>query len=499
MRRLQKRAAFSMFAITALLLTGCVDDTPQPNKSANNTTGSAEATPETTGPAGTAGSITTNTKEETSAEATNDTLTADEDVISRDPEIMPDEPSDGDILTNTATDELASNSQGGELGLTANTSFYTEPGTCDKFHSKSFYCDGYAQRYVPSAPSGANQTPETEASVTPPPNSTFLQLVGEEFNASLPSIVYIHGWNMEGPDKVYAFPNQWARQVNLAGYNIFAFNWAGLSYDSGARCAGLGFVGSMNVPCNAAHQIYKSGTVTDKFLAEYRERFTGYNQKVRLVAHSMGSQLAILATYRMYKRADFANVRKPSRVDLIDPFMTPGLGGNRDKPFDGQIPSDGNLAPDYRANIVTNFKSGSKCHSWSISLFWWKLNPANHLSQYCQNEGMAYSLVKDYNVAMIDFSAVLGGMMAADFKRIMLFQSFGPPAFKGNFTSQHLSPNASYFYSFSTGTPPNGYDASSPDEQILADSRKQAIDNINMSRRQTSGFDTITFRDDGFR
>jgi hypothetical protein len=116
----------------------------------------------------------------------------------------------------------------------------------------------------------------------------------------------------------------------------------------------------------------------------------------------MGSQLAILSTYRMYKRADFGGVKKPSRIDLIDPFMTPGLGGNRDRPYDGQVASDRYLPADYRTNIVTSFKPGSKCRSRSVGLLWWVISPANHLSQYCQNEGMAYSLVKDHSVAMIE-------------------------------------------------------------------------------------------------
>jgi hypothetical protein len=100
---------------------------------------------------------------------------------------------------------------------------------------------------------------------------------------------------------------------------------------------------------------------------------------------------------------------------------------------------------------------------------------------------------------MVDFSSALGGVTANDFKKIMLFQTFAPTAFRIDPMSMHNTPNASYFYSFSPGTPPNGYDASSPDELILANSRKQAIYNINMSRMQTSGFETITLRDDNFR
>ena len=294
------------------------------------------------------------------------------------------------------------------LNLYGEGGFHPEPGSCDKVHSKGYYCDGYTQRNEPLAQSAPNPTAETESYTVPAANSVSLQVIGE-FNASRPSIVYVHGWNSEGPNKVFSVPNQWARQVGLAGYNLLAFNWAGLSYDSGYGCPGLGLIGGANLPCNAAHQIYKAGTVTDAFLAEYRARFTGYNQTVRLVAHSMGSQVSILSAYRMYKGADFNNVKKPTRIDLVDPFMTLGLGARRAVPYDGQLPPDGQLAPDYRANIVTNFKAGSKCHSWAVRFLWWTMVPANHLSQYCQNEGMAYSLVKDHNVGMIDFNSILGG------------------------------------------------------------------------------------------
>jgi pimeloyl-ACP methyl ester carboxylesterase len=384
------------------------------------------------------------------------------------------------------------------LSLDGTSGFYAEPGACDQAHSKTYYCDGYMERSFPLSPAGANPTAEAASSNPPKAGTVGLQLIGA-FNASRPSIIFVHGWNLEARDKPYGFPDQWARQANLAGFNVFAFQWASLSFDTGAGCPGFGFIGSINLPCNAAHDLYKANSATDKFLADYREYFSGYNQSVRIVAHSMGSQLSILATYRMYKRQDFANVKKPSRIDLVDPFMTLGLGGNRSKPFDGQIPPDETLPADYRANLVSAFKSGSKCHSWSVGFLWWNVVPANHLSQYCQNEGMAYALVKDHNVGMIDFNSILGGLTAGDFKNIMLFQSFNPRAFKGNPSSMHNSPNASYFYSFSPGTPANGYDASSSDEQILTGARKQAINNINMSRTQRAGFDTITLRDDDYR
>ncbi|MBM4253441.1 MAG: hypothetical protein FJ146_15840 [Deltaproteobacteria bacterium] len=386
----------------------------------------------------------------------------------------------------------------GSLGLYAETGFLPEPGACNKTYSKGYYCDGYTQRNVPLSPASPNPTPETSASTIPPPQAVQLQVVGT-FDHARPSVVYIHGWNAEGPQKVYPFPDHWAHQAILAGFNVLAFHWSGLSYDTGAGCPGLGIVGGPNLPCNAAHQLYKAGGAADKFLDAYRVRFTNYSQPVRLVAHSMGSQLAILATYRMHKRGDFEGVKKPTRIDLLDPFMTPGLGGRRDIPFDGQVASDRYLPDDYRRNIVTSFRPGSKCRSWSIGLLWWTISPANHLSHYCQNEGMAYALVKDHNIAMIDFNSILGGVTANDFRKIMLFQSFNSRAFMQHPLSLHVAPVAAYFFSFAPGTPPNGYDASTPDSQILAAARDQAVHNINTNRIQTAGLNTVTLQDDGYR
>ncbi|MEN9835790.1 MAG: hypothetical protein RL011_1983 [Pseudomonadota bacterium] len=395
---------------------------------------------------------------------------------------------------NNATNGAATDS----LGLYAETGFLPEPGACSRTYSKGYYCDGYTQRNEPPTPASPNRTPETSSSAVPRPNDVYLQVIGT-FDRARPSVVYLHGWNSEGPQKVYSFPDHWAHQAMLAGFNVLAFHWAGLSYDAGAGCPGLGLISGPNLPCNAAHQLYKAGSATDKFLDAYRERFSGYNQPVRLVAHSMGSQLAILSTYRMYKRADFGGVKKPSRIDLIDPFMTPGLGGNRDRPYDGQVASDRYLPADYRTNIVTSFKPGSKCRSRSVGLLWWVISPANHLSQYCQNEGMAYSLVKDHSVAMIDFNSILGGVTANDFRKIMLFQSFNGRAFMQQPLALHVAPVASYFFSFAPGTPPNGYDASTPDLQILTAARNQALHNINMNRIQTAGLNTLSLQDDGYR
>ncbi len=376
------------------------------------------------------------------------------------------------------------------FGLTNISSFLPEPGTCDAYHSRNYYCDGYTQRNLPLTANDGNPTAETDSTTAPAPGYVGLQVLGN-FDSTKPSVIYIHGWQVINANNVFGFPDQWAQQARFAGYNVLQFHWSKIAYDSGSGCPGLGWFGSGNIPCNAAHALYKSGGAADVFLAEYAARFSGYNQNVRLVAQSLGAPLAIYAAYRMYKDSAYT-ARKPNRIDLIDPFIMPGMGGDRSKPYDGQIPPDASLPSVYKNNIVTSFVSGSACHSN------WNPLPPNHLSQYCQSEGMAWHLVKTHNVGMIDFSSAVGGAAAQDFAKVMLFQAFSGSAFKGDLTARHTAPNASYFYSFKSGTPSGGYDASTADSTILTNSRKQAVDRINMSVKQTAGFDTITFGDDAF-
>ncbi len=369
--------------------------------------------------------------------------------------------------------------------------FHPEPLRCDAYHSKEYDCDGYTQKNLPSGPGSANPTPEIETSSAPPSGYIGLQSL-TRFDPNRPSVIYIHGWNVEQPDHVFGLPDQWVQQARKAGFNVFQFPWAVPSFDKGKGCPGPGWLGLGNVPCNAALAYFKAGGATDYFLKSYMARFKGVNQPVRLVFQSLAASFGIYVTWRMYHLPEFQSIRKPNRLDIIDPFVMPGFGEDRSVAYNGQIPPDDTLPDEYRQNIVKEFVPGSGCTTKNFGPI-----KANALSQYCQSEGMAYQLVRDFNVGILTLSSIVGGLSARDFKRISAFQAFSGSAFGGKLTTRHTAPNASYFYSFAPGTPPNAWDASTPDQDIL-DASKRQIEGKGDVRLQTSGLDTITLMDDEY-
>jgi hypothetical protein len=377
--------------------------------------------------------------------------------------------------------------------LALNGAFYPQPGACSSYYSKEYYCDGYTQLNLPLGSGSPNVTPEIATSTAPASYFNGMQILGP-FDASRPSVIYIHGWNVEAPDHVFGLPDQWVKQMQAAGYNTLQFHWAELAYDDGGGCPGLGWFGVGNIPCNVSHELYKGGSAIDIFLNAYKQIFSDTQAPVRLVSQSLGATLTIYAAYRMYIDDNYSQVNKPNRIDLIDPFIGVGMGGDRSRPYDGQVPPDSTLPGVYRNHIVTDFVAGSPCHAnWRFFI------PPNHLSQYCQAEGMLYHLLKDYDVGAIVFSSIVGGASAGDFDRVAVFQAFSGSAFQGDLTSRHTSPNASYFFSFAPGEPNNAYDASTPDEGILNAARQQALDGVDMSLIQTAGYDTISLLDDNYQ
>lgn len=367
--------------------------------------------------------------------------------------------------------------------------YYPEPKNCDEFHSNEYPCDGYTLLNLPMGEGSPNLTEEIETNTEPDPYFIGLQRLGS-FDKKKPSVIFIHGWNVDAPDHVFGLPDQWVQQWRLAGYNVFHFHWAELSYDSGYGCLGLGSIGMANGPCRAAQNLLKKGGASDLFLEAYRNVFTKNTQPVRLVAQSLGANLAIYSLYRMHIQKKFRNIKKPNRIDLIDPFIMPGFGPRRNSPFDGQMPPHETLPDDIKGNLIRKFIPGSACHT---NIFF-----GNYLSQYCQAEGMLYKLVKDFNVGILTFASIVARITASDFSKIGAFQASSSRAYGTAIITKHTAPNASYMYSISPGEPKNGYDASTSDEKILEASKRQ-IAGENMRRIQTSGFNTITFQDDRFK
>lgn len=374
----------------------------------------------------------------------------------------------------------------------AGLSFLSEPGKCEGVFSKTYYCDGYTQRNLPVAPTGANETTASRASKVSRPGFVGIEEI-TSFDSKKPTLLYIHGWNVEGENKVFGFPDAWAHQAQAAGYNVMQFHWASLSYDSGEGCPGFQWFGFGNIPCNSSFDIYTKGGSSDKFIEAYKGKFTGYSQSVRLVAQSLGASLAITSLYRMYLDPSNEGLALPSRLDLIDPFIMPGMGASRTRPYDGQMPEDSLLPSDLRSSLVTSFRPSSACRST-----WWLFFPANHLSQYCQNEGMLYKLVSENDLAVLNLSSIVSWATAHDFRYVVVDQAFSAKAFKGDLLARHVTPNAAYFYSLAPGEPKRGYDASSSDEKVLSASLSQ-LRGENVAVIQTAGFDTVKLSDDAYQ
>lgn len=370
-------------------------------------------------------------------------------------------------------------------------SFLEEPGTCDDFYSLGFYCDGFTP-YSVNLDGSNNLTPENLSSVPPKARFNGLQVLGP-FDGERPTMIYVHGWNTSDPGRIEGMPNYWVLQAQKAGFNTVYFSWSELSFDDGSACAGLSVFGGPGIPCKAGFELFKENGAGDIFLRGYQELFANTTGAIRIIGHSLGATLSTYVSYRLHTDPQFSIINKPDRIDLIDPYVNPGLGSSRTDPFDGQIPADVDLPVNVVENLVTDFVGGSACHAEPEGLL-----PANHLSQYCQVEGMIYSLLVNYDVPTAVFSSIVSTAVTNDLSKVALTQKFSVEAFRSDLLALHSAPVPAYMFSFSDGEPINGIDASTSDDKILSGARAQAIDGINMSVRQTSGFETITLGDDAY-
>ena len=349
-----------------------------------------------------------------------------------------------------------------------------------KCPGKQFPCDGYAQLHT-GDPKGYETEKNTPVSR---PKEEGLELVGT-FDPEKPTLIWIHGWNLVNKNASFGFPVAWAEAAHTAGYNVFAFHWFQQSFDLGKGCAGLGWFGGVNEPCNASQGIYRLGGAGDFFLESYiTSGYFGreYKKEIRFVAHSMGAQLATFVAYRLWRSPEFQEYSPPTRIDFVDPYVKVGLGKSREKPTDGQLPLS--LPADYSRMLATDFFPGSKCKSEGP---WY--SQANYLSQYCQTEGMLWAL-RRFNVSFLNLTSLVGWASAEDFRKIITTESFSGWAFSGNFEARHRVPPASYWFSLTAPEPKNGWSAASDSEKLKR--------NIGF-RTQSAGYNTVELGDDSFR
>lgn len=399
-------------------------------------------------------------------------------------------PEDASNLSNSITLSVSASVE--HRALERIEAFWQQPEDCDEFFSKEYYCDGYTQLNLPMGEGSPNLTDQIKTSTAPDPGFIGMQVLGE-FDKDRPTVIYVHGWNVEKPSQVFGLPDQWVQQAQKAGFNMVQFHWSKLAFDNTKNCPGLnGFIVG-NIPCQAGFEFFKASGASDYFIDAYRKLFDGYQQPVRLVSQSLGVGLAIFSAYRMYEDPSLKDLMKPNRLDLIDPYIMVGVGSRRNRSFDGQIPPNEQLPKDYQNNIVNEFVPGSSCTSRSRGF-----KPENLYSQYCQIEGMLYRLVSEHELGLVTYSSIVGGLTAYDFRKLGAFQAFADKAFNYDLTSRHTSPNAAYMYSFSASGSKEFLSAATSDEKIR-ELTKKVLSGRRHHLRQTAGFDTITLFDDAYR
>lgn len=174
----------------------------------------------------------------------------------------------------------------------------------------------YSPSTTDSCPNG-DQVPYTNPTVPPgttqPPGASTDQVTVPEglslsgvLCLSRPTAIYVHGWTEDGSAEDFITPDAWA----AAGYNTFIFRWHRDAYDP-------------NSPDLPEQRIWS--TAGAKFVAAYTSLLatlsTAYSQPIRVVGHSLGTQMA---TYLAYQLTVEDTPQRPVRVEYLDPYI--GIG-----------------------------------------------------------------------------------------------------------------------------------------------------------------------------
>lgn len=174
----------------------------------------------------------------------------------------------------------------------------------------------YPSSTTDSCPNG-DQVPYTNPTVPPgttqPPGASTDQVTVPEglslsgvLCLSRPTAIYVHGWTEDGSAEDFIAPDDWA----AAGYNTFIFRWHRDAYDP-------------NSPDPPEQRIWNSAGA--KFVTAYMSLLstlgTSYSQPIRVVGHSLGTQMA---TYLAYQLTIEGTPQRPIRVEYLDPYI--GIG-----------------------------------------------------------------------------------------------------------------------------------------------------------------------------
>ena len=143
-------------------------------------------------------------------------------------------------------------------------------------------------------------------------------------------MIFAHGWIPEYEMGVPDFPNATSWQNN--GYNTFIFRFINKASDpgDGAICNAGGAlfpimgVAEFNCPKDAEPRVWETNGTGEDLVNGFKSFFNqypNYNKEIRMVGHSLGTQVVTYASYRLHEQ-NYSGP-KPGRIELIDPLLAP--------------------------------------------------------------------------------------------------------------------------------------------------------------------------------
>lgn len=192
------------------------------------------------------------------------------------------------------------------------------------------------------------------------------------------TIIYIHGWQQgttqERDRSSFVFADSGLQETSLSafwtsrGYNVGILYWNQFADEAEVKDAEAKIwsaSGPKSMRWLSADGTYHAGpdeNITQLLFESYRDNLTNYSgPEIRLAGHSLGNQLAITLTHKLYN-SDIPNNLKPKRIALLDPFYSNGEKDYLNGEWNGQLARTyvaelkglGAIFEAYRSSAVSN-------------------------------------------------------------------------------------------------------------------------------------------------
>ncbi|MDX1801723.1 MAG: hypothetical protein R3303_12385, partial [Marinobacter sp.] len=285
------------------------------------------------------------------------------------------------------------------------------------------------------------------------------------FNPDHKTVIYIHGWqngstpNLTretfnasangGPDMPLA--DYWISK----GYNVGILYWNQFADESEVKDAEAKIwstQGPKGMRWRDSSGNYHSGpgkSVTQLLYEAFRDNMQGYNGSyIRIAGHSLGNQLAVTLTKKIYDEADAGHIAqnlKPQRVALLDPFYSNYAKSYLNNQWTGEVARNDVADLKSRGLIVEAYRSSSVSSTY---------------------------LVGDENKGLLNMAA---------------FSQLKPWYFASwQQAEKHISARWWYFWSFAFAPPPIDGSNSAGESASTGDNRIKQLMNGNQGLQQNS-------------